>query len=222
MAKIVKLLTRREGSRFRLENIVRGQANSNSDTSVRSNTNGYRHEQAQSNAAVEPSNESHAQYPSRSENTDTDQMTVEAIAEAEISMPTENTYWQESVTQDENWQEENAEHEQNGWQEETSEIGFSEWRVGTGEESDGNWRENIDHEWSRETPEGEDGEDSHILEANEEWHEEDSHEDVENWQDGPSDPPRDQQFIPVRRVNRFIPPDDDNVYSMELRELLSR
>jgi len=219
---LLKLLTSGEGLRFRLENIVRGQANSHSDTSVRSNTNGSRHEQTQLSTAVEPSNESHAQYPSSSENTDTDQMTVEATTEAEISAPTENTDWQESATQDENWRDENAEHERNEWQPTTSEIGFSEWQDGTGEESDGNWQENIDHEWSRETPEGEDGEDSHILEANGEWHEDDSHEDVENWQDGPSGPPRDQRSIPVRRVNRFIPPDDDNVYSVELRELLSR
>ena len=70
--------------------------------------------------------------------------------------------------------------------------------------------------------EDEDGEDGNLLEANEEWNEDVSQEYVADWQDGPSDPPRDQESISMGGVNRFIPPDDDNVYSMELRELLSR
>ncbi|XP_020247759.1 uncharacterized protein LOC109825328 [Asparagus officinalis] len=215
-----QLRQRQPVSALRLESIVRDQANYQHDTSVRSNLSGSRHEEAQSSTAVEPSNENHVQHVTRTENNDIHQMTEEATVELEGSISNVITDWQDSSTQGENWQEEATIHEENDWQQTANEIGFSEWPDVTEEESDGNWQENIDHEWA--APEVEDGEDSHILEANEDWHEDNSHEDVENWEDGPSDPSRDQRSIPLRRVNRFIPPDDDNVYSMELRELLSR
>ncbi|XP_038979588.1 uncharacterized protein LOC103716994 [Phoenix dactylifera] len=223
----------REGFRYRLENIVRGQASSHSDASVSHNSNGSRNDQPHHNISgsrndqyqpstiVEVSNVNHDSSQITNVNDETNETTeIHEATEVESNTLNDNIDWQESDTQEVSWQED-AEHGRRDWQQ-SIEVGYSEWHDGTGEESDGNWQEHMDQEWSRETPEDEDGEDSNLLEANEEWHEDDSQENVADWQDGHSDPPRDQESISMRRVNRFIPPDDDNVYSMELRELLSR
>ncbi|XP_078427542.1 uncharacterized protein LOC144700040 isoform X2 [Wolffia australiana] len=53
-------------------------------------------------------------------------------------------------------------------------------------------------------------------------HEDNSGEAVHYWEQGTSDNSLIQGSNPVRRVNRFLPPDDESVYSMELRELHSR
>ncbi|KAJ6830620.1 uncharacterized protein M6B38_353150 [Iris pallida] len=213
---------RREGFHYGLENIVHGQASSILDSSTRTNSSGSRNDQSQLTSTVELSSENHVEYQSRSETSGILQTIQEhATAEFDGTIPNESTDWQESATR-ENWQEVDTEQGESDWQH-PSEIGFSEWQDGTREESEVNWQENIDQEWSRETPEDEDeDEESHILEENDEWHENDAHENVENWEGGPSDPPRDQHSVPLRRVGRFILPDDDNVYSIELRELLSR
>lgn len=65
--------------------------------------------------------------------------------------------------------------------------------------------------------------DDHIPEVNEEWHNDDeSNDTADNWHDNNSDQPIDHDAALIRRANTFIPGDDDNVYSTELRELLSR
>ncbi|KAL3520794.1 hypothetical protein ACH5RR_018943 [Cinchona calisaya] len=97
----------------------------------------------------------------------------------------------------------------------------NEWRGGISESMDTSWQENSRTNWSLR-PTGQGGEDHALQEANEVWREDASREAVENWSEGPSDPPTMRRAVPYRRLNRFHPPDDDNVYSMELRELLSR
>ncbi|XP_038982732.1 uncharacterized protein LOC103719555 isoform X2 [Phoenix dactylifera] len=223
-----------EGFRYRLENIVHGQVSSHCDASVSHyingsrndqphshNISGSRNDQYQPSTDAEVSNVNHDSSQFNNENAEIHETTeTHATSEIENHTPDDNIDWQESVTQQVTWQED-AEHGERDWQQ-PFEVGYSEWHEGTGEESDGNWQENMEQEWSRETPEDEDGEDSNLLEANEEWHEDYSQENLADWQDGPSDPPRALRSIPIRRVNRFIPPDDDNIYSMEVRELLSR
>ncbi|RZS27038.1 hypothetical protein BHM03_00060481, partial [Ensete ventricosum] len=84
------------------------------------------------------------------------------------------------------------------------------------EDLNGNWQENMDQDWRRETAEYDVGEESHLPQVHEESPE-------ETWQEEHTDPLIDQWSSPDGgRGNRFIPPDDEALYSAELRELFSR
>ncbi|KAF2295291.1 hypothetical protein GH714_032471 [Hevea brasiliensis] len=98
------------------------------------------------------------------------------------------------------------------WQETANQVGAYRWELA---------RESV-NDWPQETPGNVQSEQSRPQDAQRGWHQNGSREAVENWTEGPSDPPRMRRAVPMRRYNRFHPPDDDNVYSMELRELLSR
>lgn len=126
-----------------------------------------------------------------------------------------------SSNQGENWQEEITEDHRGNWQQ-PSYSQFDESRNGDEAEMDTNWQESPVNDWPQETPGNVDREQGHPQEAQGVWHEDGSREAVESWSEGPSDPPRTRRAIPIRRFSRFHPPEDDNVYSMELRELLSR
>ncbi|XP_042487631.1 uncharacterized protein LOC122067853 [Macadamia integrifolia] len=199
----------REGFRSRLENIVRGQATSHSDGSSNSNTSFNENDQTQSSSSPEVANENHEQSQPR-------------IQEDDIRRLPEQTGGLQSDAAPErrDWQEQVPENERRDLQR-TTEADLNQWQDVNGEEMDGNWQENTSRDWTRETSGNEGGEDSHLQEIHE-WHEDGPQEAVQNWPQGPSDPPRIRRAIPIRRINRFHPPDNDNVYSMELRELLSR
>ncbi|KAJ8465964.1 hypothetical protein OPV22_028516 [Ensete ventricosum] len=84
------------------------------------------------------------------------------------------------------------------------------------EDLNGNWQENMDQDWRRETAEYDVGEESHLPQVHEESPE-------ETWQEEHTDPLIDQWSSPDGgRGNRFTPPDDEALYSAELRELFSR
>ncbi|XP_042512497.1 uncharacterized protein LOC122087428 [Macadamia integrifolia] len=209
----------RDGFRSRLENIVRGQVTSHSDTLSNNNANSPRNEHTQSTTLQEVANENHEQSQPTSQEGDIRQL-PEQTGGLQSDAALEGTDWQEPNSQGD-WLEQVTENDRRGLLQ-SSEGELSQWQEVNGEEMDGNWHENIARDWTQETSVDESGEDSHLTETNEEWHENGSQEAVQNWPEGPSNPPRTRRAIPVRRINRFHPPDDDNVYSMELRELLSR
>ena len=129
--------------------------------------------------------------------------------------------WQETANQREGWQEQATDDERGNWRQ-TDYSQLDEWRGSNAEPLDRNWQDNSANEWSRETPGNVPGEQGHPHDSRELWQEDSTREAVENWTEGPAGPLRTHRPVTTRRFNRFHPPDDDNVYSMELRELLSR
>ncbi|OVA17926.1 zinc finger protein [Macleaya cordata] len=208
----------REGFRSRLENIVRGQVSSHSDTPS-NNINVSRDEQIQTSNSQEVPNENHEQSQPRSQEGHVHRLFGNA-RDLESDTAVASISWQEPNSQGGDWQEQVPEDGGRDWQQ-SAEVEINEWQESNEEEMDGNWQENTAAVWPQETPGNDSGEDSQIQEAPV-WHENGSQEATNNWPDGPSNPLRTRRPVPIRRTNRFHPPDDDNVYSMELRELLSR
>ncbi|KAF8396496.1 hypothetical protein HHK36_018119 [Tetracentron sinense] len=210
---------RREGFHSRSENIVRGQVSSQSDTSSNNNINNSRNGQTQTNTSHEVRNENHEQAQLRSQESDIHRLS-DHTGDLEGNTAFESIIWPESTTQGGNLQEQVLEDE-SGVRQQSTNVEFSESQDGTGENMDGNWQENTANGWSQEAP-GNEGVEDDLPEVHEVWHEDGSREAVESWSEGPSDPPRPRRAVPVRRVSIVHAPDDDNVNSMELRELLSR
>ncbi|KAH7839405.1 hypothetical protein Vadar_003738 [Vaccinium darrowii] len=177
----------------------------------RHTVSGLRNDQIHSNPPQEVPHEIHEHLQPSQEN-DIQQFSGPA-ANSDRNSIGENIEWQATVNHGADWGEQGAEDERGNWQQ------FNDWRDGSTGDMDGNWQESPVNDWPQGTP-GNDGvEEDH---PNEDWNENGAREEVDNWSEAPSDPPRTRRFIQVRRVSRFHPPDDDNVYSMELRELLSR
>ncbi|TYH19021.1 hypothetical protein ES288_A05G319600v1 [Gossypium darwinii] len=191
------------GFRNRLEAIVCGQANSDSEPTTNNVFNDSRDEISQTNMSQDVQRENNEDMQPRSLGT------VESIS------------WQENATQGGNWREPTTNSERESWQQ-SRYAQFNEWREGNAEEMDTNWQESSDSDYRQDIPGNVNGEESGSQEAQRFWHEDGSREAVENWSEGPSDPPRAGRATPVGRFSRFHSPEDDNVYSMELRELLSR
>ncbi|XP_022765498.1 uncharacterized protein LOC111310369 [Durio zibethinus] len=210
----------REGFRNRLETIVRGQASSNSETISSNVINDSRNELSHTSMSPDIQRANNEQTQPRSMESDTGRVPNQT-GDVISNMDVESISWQENANQGGNWREPATNNERGNWQQPTY-TQFTEWREGNTEEMDTNWQESSVSEYGQEIPGNVNGEESHPQEAQRVWREDGSREAVDNWSEGPSDPPRARRAIPVRRFNRFHPPEDDNVYSMELRELLSR
>ncbi|KAJ4829846.1 hypothetical protein Tsubulata_016561 [Turnera subulata] len=208
----------RNGFRSRLENIVRGQVSSHSETTSNSNINDSANDRIQTNSAEEITQDDIEQsQPSSQE----DHRLPEQAESSESNTPVDNMNWQETPNQSGGWQEEIAEDERGNWRESNFNE-FQEWRDSNAEPMEANWQENSGNSWPQEAPSGVQVEQGVPQEPRRAWQEDGSRDASESWTEGPSIPPRTRRSVPMRRINRFHPPDDDNVYSMELRELLSR
>lgn len=105
-----------------------------------------------------------------------------------------------------------SENEERDWEPGVAE--YTEWRDNPGENTDENQQQTTEFGWSVRN---EDRENSQLEEASEEWHEVGGFQEaVQSWLEEPS------EAVPAGRVDTYYFPEDDNVYSMELRELLSR
>lgn len=209
----------RDGFRSRLETIVLGQVGSQSDSTTNNNTDDSRNDRAQTNISQDVQRENHEQLQP-SQEADINQSPDQA-GNSESNAAVDRINMQETATQGGNWQEPITEDGRQDWQQ-TTYGQFNEWRDGNTEDMDGNWRDNQVNNWPEETTRGAEGEGGLAQEAQGVWQREGTREGVGNWSEGPSGPSRNRRSVPFRRFNRFHPPDDDNVYSMELRELLSR
>ncbi|KAK8651332.1 hypothetical protein V6N13_140938 [Hibiscus sabdariffa] len=209
----------REGFRNRLETIVRGQASSNSENTSRNVIDDSRNELPQSNMFRDVQHDQSEHTQSRSSESDVAQsQTGDMVSN---NMAVETISWQGNANQGGNLQEPTTNDEQASWPQPTY-AQFNEQREGNSEELDTNWQEGSVGEYRQENSGNVNGEESHPQGGQRVWHEDGNREAVDNLSEGPSDLPRSRRAIPVRRFNRFHPPEDDNVYSMELRELLSR
>ncbi|XP_059298635.1 uncharacterized protein LOC132051519 [Lycium ferocissimum] len=207
----------RQGFRSRLENIVRGQVSSNSESSSNSGNSGLRSNQAHANPSQEVQNENLEQLQSREQERITHQLPDQRES-FDSSTTGQATNSLVSPNQGRGRVEPVVEAEGANQRDATS----NERTRGTMENTSGNWPQNQPIAWHLETTGDVNRDERRLPENNEVWHEDGSREAVENWSEGSSDPPRMRRSVPSRRISRFHPPDDDNVYSMELRELLSR
>lgn len=143
------------------------------------------------------------------------QSTEDESDDIETTVPNSNNFLQDDFDQEQmqGYEEysDSGSSEQGSEQSGSSSSSPSNNRVQQGAETYG---QQTDLLWSREISSSEDGEDSPFLHRDEEWHVIDSQEAEPQWQSGRS-------FSSSRNINRFSPPDDD-VYGVELRELLSR
>lgn len=199
----------REGFRSRLENIVRGQVSSPETTSD-SGTSDSRHDQSDGSASRE--------FQHENEVTDTP-----LLPERGVNLEGSTAGQNQQVSSDlgSDWQIHISAVERGNHQQ-SVDIDSNEWTQNPSDDTDSNWQDNAVPAWPSEAFSPENQGQNHLQEVPEAWRDAGSGDAVENWSERPTDPPGLLHSVTSRRGTRFNPPDDDNVYSMELRELLSR
>lgn len=200
----------REGFRFRLENIVRGQVSNQTESSDHVTLSSPSHVAPQRHTVAEPSNSEQGQSYDGDVNIHVQmpESQTEALETNAATVITERGFGSQSGSlEGDNGINELQQEYENGLVEVPEEIE---------QNSDANWQADIDQHWNHEIREIDSGEES------EEWHEDGSNLTVEMWQDELPDPSTRERSSPPRRPSRFSVPDDDSVYSTELRELVSR
>ncbi|KAE8683237.1 hypothetical protein F3Y22_tig00111213pilonHSYRG00547 [Hibiscus syriacus] len=210
----------REGLHNRLATIVHNQSDDNSETTSSNVINDSRNELPQTNMSpdVQGENNEFARFRSlESGIMELPNQTGDMVS----NMALESISWQENANQGGNWREPAANDGGGNLQQPTYHQ-FNQWREGDTEVMDTNWQGSSVSEHRQDNPGNENRELNHQEEAQRDWHVDRSQEAVDTWSEGPSYPRRARRTIPVRRLNRFLPPEDDNLYGMELRELLSR
>uniref|UniRef100_A0A7N0TLK4 RING-type domain-containing protein n=1 Tax=Kalanchoe fedtschenkoi TaxID=63787 RepID=A0A7N0TLK4_KALFE len=208
----------REGFRSRLENIVRSQVGSQPDSTAGSVDSRVDH--AQTNTLEDLQVNNIDQLPPWDFALSTQQLQLRHQANNAVLMMEDPGVLHITADHEEHRVEQNTDDDRGNNQRSASDN-YDEQRDVNVEGTDGDWNDNPVNLESRERQMN-NAEDTHLAETHRVWHDGNTQDPLRTWSDGSSDVPRSRRTIPVRRINRFHPPDDDNVYSMELRELLSR
>ncbi|CAA2956354.1 Zinc finger, RING FYVE PHD-type [Olea europaea subsp. europaea] len=124
--------------------------------------------------------------------------------------------WQDASVQEDELQESVIEFEERDWRQVTNGA-FSDWMNGSGEDVGGRWEESTANQWFPGTSNNEIVEPDQIGELHEDWQGQDLQEAIDSWLDMPSG---EESSIP--RIGSFNFLEDENIYSMELRELFTR
>ncbi|XP_022853104.1 uncharacterized protein LOC111374634 [Olea europaea var. sylvestris] len=124
--------------------------------------------------------------------------------------------WQDASVQGDELQESAIEFEESEWQQVTNGA-VSDWMNRSEEGVGGSWEASTANRWFQGTSGIEVVEPDQIQESQGNWQGQDLQEAIDSWVDMPSG---EEGSIP--RIGSFNFPEDENVYSMELRELFSR
>ncbi|KAI3950347.1 hypothetical protein MKW92_027339 [Papaver armeniacum] len=148
---------------------------------------------------------------------------LELTGELENRSDIEQVTWQEPTDNERDQDNQVNALESRESQQSTEVESNVDWQENNEEEMDGNWLDEGRRprtNWPQETPGNEVEEESRFQVENEDWNEDESQDGLIHWPDSPYG--ESIQLALPRRMTSFDVPEDDNVYSVELRDLHSR